>query len=240
LQDGQVVPVGQAVAGRIELAEYDPTWPRTYAREARRIRDALGDRLLRIEHVGSTSVPVLAAKPIVDIVIEVADAADEDRYGPALESAGFALRIREPDWFSHRLFRDVQESVNLHVFSEGCSERDRMVRFRNVLRGSDAERDRYARAKHELATRQWTSVQRYADVRGAIAQSWDRKTGSVRSVQGRSPVRRLLNLVTRNRLDRCAACGRPLIDGIRLRDVDPSGSLAYYHQGCAPSIATRH
>ena len=96
------------MAGRIELVEYDPAWPRLYLREAQRIRLALEDRAVRIEHTGSTSVPGLAAKPIVDIVLVVDDSADELGYIPALADAGYILRIREPDWHQHRLLKPPQ------------------------------------------------------------------------------------------------------------------------------------
>src|SRR5829696_72460 len=90
---------------RIELRDYDPSWPQLYAREAARIRSALGERMVRLEHAGSTSVPGLAAKPIIDIVLEVPDAAEEAAYLPALQAAGYGLRLREPDWFQHRLLK---------------------------------------------------------------------------------------------------------------------------------------
>jgi GrpB-like predicted nucleotidyltransferase (UPF0157 family) len=104
----------------IQLAEYDPEWPRLYEREARRIGAALGERMLRIEHVGSTSVPGLAAKPLIDVVLVVADTRDEDAYVPPLEAAGYVLRIREPDWFEHRLFKGPDTNVNVHTFSEAA------------------------------------------------------------------------------------------------------------------------
>jgi GrpB-like predicted nucleotidyltransferase (UPF0157 family) len=108
---------------RIELREYDPTWPRLYAREAARIRSALGGRVVRLEHAGSTAVPGLAAKPILDLVLEVADAADEAAYLPAMQAAGYALRLREPHWFQHRLLKGPDTEINLHVFSAGCPRR---------------------------------------------------------------------------------------------------------------------
>src|SRR5690349_21881543 len=89
----------------ITLADYDPGWPVLFAREAARIRAALGDRAVQIEHAGSTSVPGLAAKPIIDILLAVPDSSDEHASVPALEAAGYVLRIREPDWFEHRLFK---------------------------------------------------------------------------------------------------------------------------------------
>jgi GrpB-like predicted nucleotidyltransferase (UPF0157 family) len=95
----------QQLAGRIEIRDYDPEWPRLYAREAERIRGVLGERVLRVEHAGSTSVPGLPAKPVIDIVLEVPDSSDEASYAGDLEAAGYELGIREPDWFEHRLFK---------------------------------------------------------------------------------------------------------------------------------------
>jgi GrpB-like predicted nucleotidyltransferase (UPF0157 family) len=89
----------------VVLVEYDAGWPAMFEREAARIRAALGDKVVRLEHTGSTSIPGLAAKPIIDITLTVADSADEPAYGPALEAAGYVLRIREPDWLEHRLFK---------------------------------------------------------------------------------------------------------------------------------------
>jgi GrpB-like predicted nucleotidyltransferase (UPF0157 family) len=155
---------------KIEVADYDPEWPRLYEREAARIRDVLGVRIVRLEHAGSTSVPTLPAKPIIDIVLEVHDSADEPTYVPELEAAGYVLRIREPDWFEHRLFKGPDTNINLHVFSAGCEEAERMVRFRDWLRGYDADRERYAAAKRELAARDWKYVQQYADAKTAIVE----------------------------------------------------------------------
>lgn len=154
----------------IELAEYDPKWPRLYEREAERIGRALGPKMLRIEHVGSTSVPGLAAKPLIDIVLVVADTTDEEAYVPPLEGAGYVLRIREPDWFEHRLFKGPDTNVNVHTFSEGCEEVDRMIGFRDWLRTHDDDRDLYLAAKRELAQREWKYVQNYADAKSAVVR----------------------------------------------------------------------
>ncbi len=80
------------------------------------------------------------------------------------------LRIREPDWFEHRLFKGFDPAVNLHVFSDGASEIERMVRFRDWLRSSDTDRELYARTKRELAQRTWRHVQHYADAKSAVVQ----------------------------------------------------------------------
>ena len=152
----------------VELAEYDPEWPTLFEREADRIRTVLGGAALGIEHVGSTSVPGLAAKPIVDILLVVADSGDEPSYLPALEAAGYVLRVREPDWFEHRLFKGPDTDVNVHVFSAGAAESDQMLIFRDRLRTSDADRDLYERTKRELAGRTWRHVQHYADAKSSV------------------------------------------------------------------------
>jgi GrpB-like predicted nucleotidyltransferase (UPF0157 family) len=134
----------QRLSGRIELCDYDPTWPDAYGRRAARVSAVLGQRVVRLEHVGSTSVPGLPAKPIIDIVLEVPDSSDELAYVSDLEAVGYVLRIREPVWFEHRLFKGSDGTVNLHVFSCECPETDRMVRFRDWLRRNAGDRDLYA------------------------------------------------------------------------------------------------
>src|SRR5829696_9754147 len=153
---------------RIELRDYDPVWPRLYAREAARIRSVLGERVVRLEHAGSTSVPGLAAKPVIDIVLEVPDASEEAAYLPAMEAAGYGLRLREPSWFQHRLLKGPDTDINLHVFSAHCPETDRMLLFRDWLRAHAGDRELYVRTKRELAVRPWTSVQQYADAKTAV------------------------------------------------------------------------
>jgi GrpB-like predicted nucleotidyltransferase (UPF0157 family) len=154
----------------IEILDYDPDWPLRYEREEARIRSSLGDRVVRIEHVGSTAVPELPAKPIVDIALEVADSADEPAYVPELEAAGYVLRVREPEWFEHRVLKGPDANVNLHVFTGGCAEVDRMLLFRDWLRRNAADRELYAAAKRELAARDWKYTQQYADAKTAVIE----------------------------------------------------------------------
>ena len=117
--------------GPVRLAEYDPRWPVLYEREAARIRSVLGDRVLALEHVGSTSVPGLAAKPIIDILLVVADPADEPSYLTPLEQAGYRLVIREPGWYQHRALKGPDTDINLHVHPPGSPEIGRHLRFRD-------------------------------------------------------------------------------------------------------------
>jgi GrpB-like predicted nucleotidyltransferase (UPF0157 family) len=156
--------------GPIELVDYDEAWPTRFEREAKRIRVALGVRALLVEHAGSTSVPGIVAKPIIDIVLAVPDSANEDDYVPALEAERYELRIREPDWYEHRVLKKSDPSVNLHVFSAGCEEIDRMLAFRDHLRASAADRELYERTKRELAAREWAYVQDYADAKTEVVE----------------------------------------------------------------------
>jgi GrpB-like predicted nucleotidyltransferase (UPF0157 family) len=155
----------------VALVEYDPTWPALYARQEALIRAALGSRVRLVEHVGSTSVPGLAAKPRIDIVLAVPDSRDEASYVPALEDVGFSFRLREPDWHEHRLLGRVDVDVNLHVFTAGSPEIDRMLRFRDRLRVHDDDRLEYERTKRELAARSWRYTQEYADAKTAVVEA---------------------------------------------------------------------
>ena len=158
------------VDGPIHLADYDPGWPLLYEREAGRVRDLLGDRVRLLEHVGSTSVPGLPAKPVIDMLLAVVDSADEPAYVPSMEAGGYAVRIREPDWHEHRLFKGPDTDINLHAFSEGSSEIGRMLAFRDRLRTHDDERERYLATKRELAARHWVYIQDYADAKGEVVE----------------------------------------------------------------------
>jgi GrpB-like predicted nucleotidyltransferase (UPF0157 family) len=161
---GERVPLNSTIA----LAPYNPAWPRMYAELERQMRQALGAKALMIEHVGSTSVPGLSAKPIIDVVLAVADSADEGSYVPPLERIGYVLRIREPDWFEHRMLKPSGIDGNIHVFARACAEIDRMLAFRNWLRINDDDRELYERTKQELAARTSKHVQNYADAKSAV------------------------------------------------------------------------
>lgn len=168
----RAVTIGELAVlnGPVQLSEYDPAWPARFDEESARIRDALGDRVRVLEHVGSTSVPGLSAKPIIDIVLAVPDSADEDAYVPPMEAAGYILRIREPEWLEHRLFKSPDFDVNVHVFTEGEPEIIRMLAFRDWLRSHDDERDLYERTKRDLAARTWKYVQHYADAKTEVVE----------------------------------------------------------------------
>ena len=154
----------------IYLAPYDPDWPSQFSLQARRIRDALSEKVLLLEHIGSTSVPGLSAKPVIDMVLAVSNSADEPSYVPPLEQQGFVLRIREPDWFEHRLLKAPNIEGHLHIFSVGCEEIDRMLAFRDWLRVRDDDRRLYEETKRKLAARTWKHAQNYADAKSEVVQ----------------------------------------------------------------------
>jgi GrpB-like predicted nucleotidyltransferase (UPF0157 family) len=120
-------------AGWRDLVAYNPTWPQLYATVADRIRDALGTRVIDLDHIGSTSVPGLHAKPVIDIDLTVADSSDEAAYVSALEAAGFRFVLCETGWHEHRLLTHDDPSTNLHVFSPDCPEVIRHRMFRDWL-----------------------------------------------------------------------------------------------------------
>jgi GrpB-like predicted nucleotidyltransferase (UPF0157 family) len=146
------VVAGDTPGTGIEVADADPGWPRQYDRLAGRIREALGWRVLQLEHVGSTAVPGLAAKPVIDIDLTVADPGREQDYVPALQTIGFQLTIREPWWHGHRMLRADDPPCNLHVFGFDSPELVKHRIFRDWLRGNPADRDLYAAAKRRAAS----------------------------------------------------------------------------------------
>ena len=158
------------MSSQIQIMDYDPLWPEVFRREADRIRTLLGCRALQIEHTGSTSVLALAAKPIIDILLVVTDSSEEPAYVPILERAGYALRLREPNWHEHRMFKGPAADINLHVFSSGCPEINRILNFRDWLRSNATDRDLYERTKRDLAEKEWADVQDYADAKTAVIE----------------------------------------------------------------------
>lgn len=160
----------QPLNGTIHLAPYDPEWPLLFGRLKHRICEALENDVLLLEHVGSTSVPGLSAKPIIDMVLAVADSGNEAAYVARLETRGFELRIREPDWYEHRLLKSSDIKANLHVFSDGCEEIGQMLLFRDWLRNHDDDRLLYEETKRELAARIWKYTQNYADAKSKVVQ----------------------------------------------------------------------
>ena len=163
--------IGGVEKREITIVAYDTDWPRKFERHAGIISGTIGGKALRIEHIGSTAVPGLAAKPIIDILVVVADSADESRYLEQLELAGYILRVRQPDWHEHRMFRTPDGDVHIHIYSAACPEIDRCLTFRNHLRKDESARILYEQTKRELATHNWPDMNAYAGAKTAVIES---------------------------------------------------------------------
>jgi len=154
---------------RVRLSEHDPRWTQDYLAHRDTILRALAGTDVEVEHIGSTSVPGLAAKPIVDVVVVVPDITEEEDYLDQLLAAGYQLRVREP---GHRLVRTPRRDVHVHVYGRGDVAVSDYLLLRDHLRSDDADRELYGRVKRELMTRRWEDSNDYAaakdDVIGAI------------------------------------------------------------------------
>ncbi len=152
----------------VEVVPYDPAWPEVYEEVRALVVGALGHRVLSIEHIGSTAVPGLAAKPYIDVDLTVADSADEAAWVPDAEAAGFVLRVREPDWEQHRMLRLTDPLANVHVWSPGGIETRRHVMFRDWLRTHPDDCDAYAALKADLGAQGLTDVMVYNNAKAAL------------------------------------------------------------------------
>ena len=168
LAQSDATVVGTSRSGVVRVVPYDPTWPARAASFVASIREALGGRVLGLEHIGSTAVPGLSAKPVVDLVLTVPDPADEAAYGPPLEPLGLVLHIREPEWEEHRMLTTPDRSVNLHVFGPDATEPLRLVAFRDWLRTHDEDRDAYGDLKTLLAEQGFERVMDYNNHKAAF------------------------------------------------------------------------
>ena len=155
----------------IVVVPYRPEWPRLFRMHTARIAAALGDVALQIEHIGSTAVPGLAAKPIVDILVVVEDSGEEEAYLPAMTECGYELRVREPEFDEHRMFRTSDGGVHVHVFSRNSQEIGRYLRFRDSLRGNVACRSEYQELKQTLAGQDWPDMNAYASAKSEMIEA---------------------------------------------------------------------
>lgn len=135
----------------IVIEDYDPAWVDRFAAARALLEKALGGRIISIEHVGSTSVPGLPAKSIIDIDLLIDDTADESGYVPALQGHGYRLVLREPWWYGHRMLVSPAEDVHLHMWPRDAPEPIRHRLFRDWLRSHPQDRELYAAAKRRLA-----------------------------------------------------------------------------------------
>ena len=162
------VLIGGREKREIVIADYDSTWPSRFQHEEERIWQALGATARRIEYIGSTTVPGLAAKPVIDILVTVADPDDESTLLPAFESAGYELRVREP---GHRMLRTTKRDVHVHIWADADPEVDRYLAFRDRLRRSPEDRAAYVQLKRDLASREWSDMNEYAEAKTELVDA---------------------------------------------------------------------
>ncbi|MFP5317590.1 MAG: GrpB family protein [Acidimicrobiia bacterium] len=158
------VLIGGRERRTIRIERYSDGWPRRFERERKRIEDALGPVARRIEHIGSTAVPGLAAKPVIDIMVTVDDPDDEAAFVEPMEKAGYRLRVRER---GHRMFRTPERDVHVHVWAADSDDERRHVLFRDWLRAHPADRLEYENAKLVLAG-EWSDMNYYARAKGPV------------------------------------------------------------------------
>jgi GrpB-like predicted nucleotidyltransferase (UPF0157 family) len=162
-----------------QVVEYDDRWPADFDTVAATVNEVLGDRVLELHHVGSTSVHGLPAKPVIDVDLVLADPADEAAYVPDLVAAGFHHVVREPWWHEHRLLKLRSPFTHLHVFGPDCPEVIRHEMFRDWLRSHDDDRARYVEAKHAAAR------QVFAESHGSGMDYNRHKEAAVRAIYDR-------------------------------------------------------
>ncbi len=160
--------IGEPDNSKIYLADYDQSWPAQFEAYQTTIRGALGMVALAIHHIGSTSVHGLAAKPVIDILVVVANSSDERCYVPDLEAAGYVLRIREPDFDEHRMLWTPEKDMHLHIWSEGSDEISRHLKFRDRLRQNAADRQLYEGVKRALVAHNLTDRNDYTQGKNAV------------------------------------------------------------------------
>ncbi|NKI18578.1 GrpB family protein [Spongiibacter sp. KMU-166] len=169
--DVEIGLIGGAEMREVALCYYNPDWPGQYETEAVKIRRALRNHVLQIEHIGSTAVPLLAAKPIIDILLVIADPGVEAEYLPALLQTGYQLRVREPKDDQHRMLRTLARDVHIHIYPPWSGEVDRYLLFRDQLRASENDRIEYERTKRRLSQKVWADMNDYAAAKSEIVEA---------------------------------------------------------------------
>ena len=160
--------VGGVEKRELFLVAHDPVWSDLYAGHERRVRSAVGDVAVAVEHIGSTSVPGLAAKPIIDILVTVPDITAEEDYLEPLLAAGYVLRVREP---GHRLVRTPERDVHIHILEPDDPAADDYLLLRDQLRNDDDDRELYESTKRDLVAREWSDMNAYADAKTSVIEA---------------------------------------------------------------------
>ncbi|MDR3503580.1 MAG: bifunctional GrpB family protein/GNAT family N-acetyltransferase [Legionella sp.] len=162
----------------INVLPYDSHWPEQFTEEAQSIQKALGANCIEIHHIGSTAVPGLAAKPIIDMIPVVLDITQVDAMNPLMAALGYEVK-GESGMLFRRFFQkgDTQPSFNVHVFEQGSSEIERHVKFRDWMRAHPEDRDAYAQLKQDLAQLHPDDLSAYCFGKEDFVSRIDKRTG---------------------------------------------------------------
>jgi GrpB-like predicted nucleotidyltransferase (UPF0157 family) len=226
------VIVGRRERGRITIADYNEAWPNWFNEHRARIAAAIGQTAHRIEHIGSTSVAGLAAKPVIDVLVAVLDVDNEDCYLPRLASSGYALRIREP---GHRMLRTPDAGAHIHIWPMGSDAVRRQLLFRDWLRHSREDQEAYEALKRQLAKQDWEDRSYYTEAKTTLvvnilqhAEAWAVNIGwsedSLALDHGDQPPHMTRGTSLAAGLIRPCACGSPHFDGTGGSQRRPSRS----------------
>ena len=159
--------IGGEEQREIKIVPYDKNWPLRYKTEKKKIEKAIASQEHHIEHVGSTSIEGLPAKPIIDIQVSIQDPNDESSFVPALEEQGYILRVREE---GHRMMRTSKLDVHIHICQIGSDWERRHLLFRDWLRHNETDRKAYGDLKEKLSKQSWETMNHYADAKGDLIQ----------------------------------------------------------------------
>jgi GrpB-like predicted nucleotidyltransferase (UPF0157 family) len=170
--------VGGVEKRHLEVVAYNSEWPDIFAEHQKRLEHALGSVDAQIEHIGSTSVPGLAAKPIIDLVVAVDDITAEEDYHDAVLAAGYLLRVREP---GHRLVRTPNRDVHVHIYEKGDQAITNYLLFRDRLRLDSDDRALYARTKEALISQGFKDMNAYSDAKTEVVAAIMARALNVRS-----------------------------------------------------------
>lgn len=201
--------------------DHDQEWAERFGRLAQIIRHAVGSKALLVVHIGSTAVPGLAAKPIIDTLLTVQDVSDEAGYVALLERAGFELRVREP---GHRMLRTPSKDVHLHVFSSDSHAVPNYRDLRDWLRVDESDRTLYADTKKMLAQRQWTDMNQYAEAKTRVIAQILARARMWRAQQRPSRTRRKSVSGSRTTMAKRSHRRQPLGEPVKAA-LDPAVSL---------------
>jgi GrpB-like predicted nucleotidyltransferase (UPF0157 family) len=168
--------VGGVEKRELVVVAYDDSWPGRYAQHEALIRAVLGSSA-RVEHIGSTSVLGLAAKPIIDILLLVSDITAEEDFLDPLLAAGYDLRVREP---GHRMVRTRARDVHVHILEPSDPAADDYLLLRDRLRVDPADRQLYENTKMALAARDWPDMNAYAEAKSEVIEAIKRRARASR------------------------------------------------------------